>query len=577
MKNVHSYRPGHPNPQFYRGAWLSLNGAWDFSFCDEGELPVDQIPEKTLTIQVPYAYESEKSGIADKSEHHQLAYWRHFENPHLGERTLLHLERSDYYTEVFLNGAFVGSHKGGYEAFCFDITPFLNEGDNLLALRIYDDKNAAHLRGKQTWRDSPFECFYLDTSGVYSDVWLEGVASNYIQGFDIRGSSFEKTAYFRLAVSPNAVPSFLKIEVAFAGKTVVSKELPVKNLYQEFSLAIPAKDFQAWSVDKPSLYDLTLTLTDAEGKTDRVLSYFGFNQVSAQKGLVYLNGKKTTLKLVLNQGYYVGGDLTGTEEEMLSDIKATKAMGFNGWRIHQKVETQLFHYLCDREGIVSWLELPSAHHFDSAEQEQAAQEWSSIVASYVSHPSIIAYVPFNESWGIEEVKTSREEQAFVKRMYDLTNSVDWSRPVISNDGWEHVESDFLTCHDYRDGAGVEKAYQSLKPTLEAQKNFALNEARNIYVEGPIHYDEQPLLMSEFAGITYVKKGDEGYGYNNNVHSTSDFLAKYQALLNAIKKDGFVGYCATQLCDVYQEKNGFLTHNREKKMAFSSLKKANDSF
>jgi len=580
-KDVLSYEKGHPNPLFYRPTWVSLNGEWRFLFDDDNRgLKEDwsaRMPEGSRPIQVPYAYEAPASGIGEEKEHNILWYFKSFTNPQWGRKVLLHFERIDYVFDGWLNGHYLGKHIGGYDAFCRDITEYLRNGDNLLSIRVYDDKDPCHLRGKQTTGAKPAGCFYPPTSGIYGDVWMEEVNPARVQGYDVRGSYDEKTAYFRLLFTPEAIGETLTIALAYHGKAVAKKKITVSNIYHEEELSISPKDFHAWTPAHPCLYDLTLALDRNGEVSDTVLSYFGVNQVEARGNRLFLNGKKRYLKFVLYQGYNPEGGLTFTEAQYLKDVSLIKAMGFNGVRVHEKVESELFYYLADREGLLTDLELPSAQRYQRFENEEIQAEFGRIVTDHVGHPSLIAYVANNESWGVQDIDISEELREQQNKLYEMANRIDWTRPVVSNDGWEATETDLLSLHNYaEDGKKLLEDYAGLKNALAHNENFVVTCGKRAFA-GDYHYSGQPVILSEFFGLAFKEDLKKGWGYNAPVMNSRAYLKKYRSLLRTIKKLGFAGYCVTQFADTYQEKNGFVSDKREAKASLVALKRANQAF
>jgi Beta-galactosidase/beta-glucuronidase len=580
-KNVLSYHPGHPNPQFYRPIFTMLNGEWRFVFDDEqrglSEGWSNKIPEQSQTIQVPYAYETPLSGINVQEEHDTVWYFKTFANPHWKQKVYLHFERLDYVFDGWLNGHYLGKHIGGYDAFTRDITEYLNEGDNLLSIRVYDDKDPSHLRGKQTWEKKPFSCFYPTTSGIYGDVWLEEVPAAGLQGCDIRGLFSEKSIYYRLLFTPEAIGEDVEITISYRGKKVTEAHFVTTNIFSEGEIAIPPKFFHSWSPAYPCLYDVSVVLKRNSEITDTVLTYFGINEVQARDGRILLNGKRRYLKFVLYQGYNPDGGLTFNEEGYLKDIALIKAMGFNGVRVHQKIESELFYYLCDREGLLTDVEMPSPHVYNHFENFEIQSEFGRIITDHVPHPSIMSYVAYNESWGVDDVASSSEEKDLVNSLYQMANRIDWTRPVISNDGYEATETDILALHNYaEDGKALLEYYAGLKKALKNGENFLACGDKKAFAMD-YHYSGQPIVLSEFFGASFKSSAGKGWGYNNPVKDARAYLRRYRSLLRAIKKLSFSGYCATQFADTYQEKNGFVDENRAPKASLEAIKRANKSF
>lgn len=575
MKHTKSYEPGHPNPRFYRPNWRSLNGQWAFLFDDEDK-GIDleffnSFPTQHQQINVPYAYEAPGSGIDDKSEHNILWYKTTFTHLQIDKLLLLHIERSDYHTTIWLNGKLVGDHLGGYDAFSFVLNEHAIIGENNLVIRVYDSKDARQPRGKQTWKETPFECFYHGTSGIYGDVWLEWVDDAYLVSVEV-GASFEnKKLNVKALLSQKAIGNKLVVTMSFNGVDLTKETVLIKQKEVEFAVDIPLP-LNLWSVDTPHLYDLKFDLKNDNQQLDSVLSYFGINSVSIYEQNILLNGRPTFLKFVLDQGYFPNGDLTGTYEDFMIDINYLKAAGFNGVRKHEKVESKLFYYLADRYGLLNWLELPSPHKFDLEMKDTITKQWQNIIAQNSSYPSLMAYVSYNESWGIHEVKNDIDQQKMATHLYHEAKRLDPTRLSISNDGWEHTISDLLTVHNYQESKeDLLATYKELKPLLNTVGNAPANTYKNCYAGG-YKYRGEPLVFSEFAGIAIDSNTSDGWGYGKAANGIDDFFAKLQGQIEAINEIGlFSGWCITQLTDVYQEKNGLMTQDRKIKIDPHRLK------
>lgn len=576
MKDTKSYQSGHPNPRFYRPSWRTLNGSWSFVFDDENigvkEAYFNRFPQQHLTINVPYAYESPRSGIDDKSEHNILWYRTSFSH-HSSEKTLLlHIEKSDYLTTVYLNGYLVGEHQGGYDAFSLVLTPFVKEGLNDLVIRMYDSKDARQLRGKQTWKETPFECFYHGTSGIYGDVWLEEVDPSYVKHVELFPSFSSKSILTKMDFSVESIGKSVEIAVYFNETLLAKKQMLVSKTTEQMTLELP-EPLHLWRVDQPQLYDVEIKLDSNGILCDKVLTYFGINSPSIDGKNICFNGTPLFLKLVLDQGYFHQGDLTGTEADYLVDISYLKKAGFNGVRKHEKIESNLFFYLADREGLLNWLELPSPHLFDEMESNNIANQWERIVRQHLSSPSLMAYVCYNESWGVHQIKNDEKQQKFATRLYYEIKQIDPNRFVISNDGWEHTISDLLTVHNYQESKeDLLKTYAPMMENLRTLGNSAANETRMCYADG-YRYRNEPIVLSEFAGIALDTNTNEGWGYGKAAIGVDGFAKKLQGQIEAIYESGnFSGYCITQLTDVYQEKNGLLTQDRQIKISPEILRK-----
>ena len=262
------------------------------------------------------------------------------------------------------------------------------------------------------------------------------------------------------------------------------------------------------------------------------------------------------------------------EEALVRDIELCKKMGFNGVRKHQKVEDERFLYYADVMGFVVWCELPSNHWASDDASCEITREWLSIVRQNYNHPSVVTWVIFNESWGVRNIRTSAVQSNLATGLYYLTKSIDPMRPVISNDGWVHAESDILTLHHYeQDGEKLFEHYRDRKCLTEGS---AGNSQMLPYAEG-YAYRGQPIVFSEFGGTAYVRDEANGWGYGNGVKTDEEFLARFGSLIDAIRKMDISGFCYTQVTDVEQEVNGLLGYDRTPKCDLEEIKKINNAY
>lgn len=274
------------------------------------------------------------------------------------------------------------------------------------------------------------------------------------------------------------------------------------------------------------------------------------------------------MRLVLDQGYHPEGVLTyPSEESILKDINLTKEMGFNGVRKHQKVEDPRFLHHCDRQGLLVWGEMANAYDYSIEYAFKMNQEWIKVIERDYNHPCIAAWVPLNESWGIPNVECDDFQVNHALSLYHLTKSIDSSRPVMSNDGWEHMKSDLCTIHDYEWNEEVlEKRYDHLENILDFSPA-----KRNLYVKG-FEYNKEPILVTEMGGIAFAISEQEGWGYSG-ANSEEDFLSRMAAIIRPLHTSRHVqGFCYTQLTDVELEINGLLTYHREPKADIDLIRK-----
>jgi len=274
--------------------------------------------------------------------------------------------------------------------------------------------------------------------------------------------------------------------------------------------------------------------------------------------------------MVLDQGYWRKSLLTApTDEALKADIEYAKLMGFNGARKHQKVEDPRYLYWADKLGFLVWGESPSSYEYSELAVQRHMKEWLEILQRDYNHPSIIVWVPLNESWGVHEIQTRKDEQAHSLALYHMIKSIDQTRLVISNDGWTHTKSDILTIHDYTGERDVlEERYSELDSIVSHFPG-----GRTMYAEG-YEYDGEPIMVTEFGGISYSTDNAKGWGYTS-ADEEEEFLEKYRGVVEPLLKSKSVqGFVYTQLADVEQEINGLMTYDREFKVEPSKIKEIN---
>lgn len=567
-------RPEYPRPQFVRDQWLNLNGTWRFDFDDQNTGLASnwhQTPPLTQEITVPFAFQAPASGIGNNDFHDVVWYAREFDVPQDWQRVLLHFGAVDYRAWVWVNGIFVTYHQGGHTPFSADVTDMLNGGANELVVRVEDKStDKQQPRGKQYWERDSAAIFYTRTTGIWQTVWLEPVSECYIDNLritpDIDGNSVKLE--YELG---GTVPDTFEIEaqVAFQGAPIAAQSETSDKRSITQTLAV-GDNVRLWSPEQPNLYDLQITLLYGEQVLDEVSSYFGMRKISIDGGVILLNNQPYIMRLVLDQGYHPEGVLTfPTDEDFKRDIELTKTMGFNGVRKHQKVEDPRYLYWADQMGLLVWGEMANAYEFSPEYIARITAEWQEAVRRDYSHPCVVVWTPMNESWGVPDLSGDAKQRAHLVALYQLTKSLDTTRPVISNDGWEHAQTDILTIHDYESqGEVLQERYRTVNSTLSARPA-----KRDLLVTGHSYQDE-PLLLSEYGGVAYRKSQQEGWGYST-ASDESDFLARYAAIMDAVNASPVLqGYCYTQLTDVEQEINGLLTYDRQPKADLAAIARIN---
>jgi len=579
-------RNEYPRPQFVRKEWLSLNGEWDFAFDDENQglqkkwymsFPKDR------KIIVPFAYQTKMSGIDDPSFHDVIWYNRTFTVPETweGKEIFLHFGAVDYRAWVYVNGEQVAFHEGGNTPFSANITHVLRKGENIVTVRVEDPSEDQTIpRGKQYWHEQSESIFYTRTTGIWQPVWLEPVHTTRIER--IRWTPQIDRGDIELELETANVghgKTELDVSISFRGKVLISDRITVLERYIKRSFNIRNRFTERsnihgpgwyWSPEHPNLFDVELKLVSNGEIVDYVESYFGMRKVSIEDGKFMLNNKPYYQRLVLDQGYFPGGLLTApTDEDFKRDILLAKEMGFNGARKHQKVEDPRYLYWADKLGFLVWGEMANAAEYSEDAAARLTREWIEVVNRDYSHPSVVVWVPLNESWGISRVAHDVQQQHHSLAMYHLTKSLDPTRLVLSNEGWEHTISDICGIHNYLSAGEIEKAYQTVESSITTTPANRL-----IYAKG-FSYQGEPIMITEYGGIAYKVDEQSGWGYSA-VNSSEELIEEYRKVTQAILKSPVIqGFCYTQLTDVEQEINGLLTYDRKPKCDLNKIREINE--
>jgi beta-galactosidase/beta-glucuronidase len=527
-------------------------------------------------IVVPFAFETKRSGIGDTSFHPWVWYRRAVTAPAAwrGKRVLLHFGAVDYRAMVWVNGKLAGSHEGGHVPFRFDVTDFLVNGAGTVVVRAEDPPQDRYIpRGKQYWEPQSRGIFYTRTTGIWQPVWMEAVGDSYLEKVII-DAAMDGTVKFAGKVARAQEGLTIAATVKFRDRVVATGSAVVMR--ERASLGLFVNDPAKWNIGQGNLYDVEYELKKGSEVLDRVSSYFGFRSVLVENGRFHLNGRPVYLKMILDQGYWMDSTITPpTDEAIQYDIKMTLDMGFNGARKHQKLEDPRFLYWADKMGMMVSSEMANAYLYDEDYAARFTREWIEAMERDMNHPSIVMWIPINESWGVSDVSDPRQT-AHLKALYHLTKSLDPTRPVIDNDGWEHTDTtDLFGIHDY--AAHGERLVEKYKVLSDSKFDFPGN-GRAATAPG-FKYNGSPIFLSEFGGIAYPMPGSPvpaaAWGYAGVEKTPELALARLRSLYEGIRKiPQFMGICYTQLTDVEQEINGLLTYDRKPKFDVKKLAEIN---
>ncbi|KQR50819.1 glycoside hydrolase [Leifsonia sp. Leaf336] len=585
---------GYPRPQLVRRQWHDLGGEWEFAF---GAGP-EQTPEAVgfdRTIVVPYPPESELSGIGETGYHPVVWYRRTFGAAELAEaglasdrpRLLLHFGAVDFAADVWLNGRYLGRHVGGQTPFHFEVGGIVDaEGTNELVVRAVDDPLDVSIpRGKQDWRESPHSIWYHRTTGIWQPVWLEAVPGLHVESLAWDTAADAGSVDLELVL--NARPSgdvWAAVRIEYEGELLAEARYRVLDTTSHLRLALSRQrngqqyEELLWSPSNPRLLSATVALEgtgagSGEGGDDAVASYLGLRTVRTDDRCLLLNDRPFYVRAVLSQNYWPQSHLAAPSADALRrEVELILELGFNTARVHQKAEDPRFLYWADRLGLLIWAETASAYEFSARSVQLLTEEWMQLVQRDRSHPSIIAWVPLNESWGVQHISHDPRQRAYSRGLTELTRAIDGTRPVISNDGWEHTDSDLITIHDYEGDPEV------------LARRYGSRAALDELIAGPgpagrriqLHDSEpaRPVMLTEFGGVSWIDHNvADAWGYSS-ARDASDFGERVTGLIGAVTDSPVLaGFCYTQLADTGQETNGLLRDDRTPKVPVELLREA----
>lgn len=540
--------PEYPRPQMVRKEWQNLNGLWQFSAAQKEDQPPSG-KDLSEQILVPYPVESALSGIMRHES--RMWYRRNFEVPAdwKGRHVLLHFDAIDWEATVYLNGKKLATHRGGYDAFGFDITGFLKpDGPQELVVGVFDPTNEREKddpeagnqpRGKQVLK--PGGILYTPTSGIWQTVWMEPVNSAFVEGLhivpDVDGGKVQITVNAQNAGRGAQVSVDAGFSSNEEGKATAFSGSASGPAAKPLEIQIP--DPQLWSPDHPSLYSLHVKLTSKGKVTDEVDSYFAMRKISLGKDeggvtRMLLNNKFVFQVGPLDQGFWPDGIYTApTDAALKFDIEAEKKLGFNMVRKHVKVEPERWYYWADKLGLLVWQDMPSGDNATPQAIEQFGHELDRLIQGRGNHPCIVMWVVFNEGWG--------EGKADVAGFVDRVRKLDPTRLVDDASGWtDKGAGDVIDMHHYPDPS---------MPKSEANR---------------------AAVLGEFGGLGLPidghmwKQTNKNWGYRqiDNQKDLTDAYVKMLARAWGLRDKGLSACVYTQTTDVETESNGLLTYDRE---------------
>ncbi len=563
-------RPEYPRPQFVRDAWENLNGEWEFykDISASGEHRKLWTSEKfDETITVPFCPESKLSGVGYTDFMGAVWYAKNITvtEEQLRGCVLLHFGACDYFTTLYLNEQNVGTHRGGYTSFTFDITDSLRAGENRIVVHALDDvRSHKQPAGKQSARYNSYSCFYSRTTGIWQTVWLEFVPETYIEKVKVTATDLEGAVALEVQLNKYVAKATLKVCASFGGKEVANECINICGKVSQGMFKV--SDVRLWNVGEPNLYDITYTLVIDGREIDSAVGYFGIRRVDIDGFKVLINGKSVFQRLILDQGYYPDGIYTApSDDDLKRDIQLSLDAGFNGARFHEKVFEERSLYHADKMGYLVWGEYPNwgLETSDPDTLHAYVSEWIESVERDYNHPCIIGWCPYNES--IAQTNSHMQIDTNIEAIFDATKAIDKTRPVIDTSGYVHTaKTDIYDVHDYNQDVGYWE--NAMKEHAEGKWMKVDTYTYQKYK----YFGKTPFMVSEYGGARWAPdNGDKkpSWGYGETPQSVNEFCERYCGISVAILDNPLImGFCYTQLTDIEQEQNGLYYYDRTKKFS-----------
>ncbi len=566
-------RSEYPRPQFVRESYICLNGEWEFEFdfgnSGRARKMFDEDAAYSKKITVPFCPESELSGINYKDFMRSVWYRKRVELTKGEGRTLLHFEACDYETTVWVNGVEFKKHIGGYTGFVHDITDAIKDGENTVVVNAVDLMiPGVQPRGKQSEEFYSHGCDYTRTTGIWQTVWIEQVGNTYIKNSKIKTADLSGIINCDIAVEGDINGAEIQLTAYFGGEEVGTAVADV--MCNTVNLSMALNEAHLWEVGNGQLYDLKYELYKNGEIVDSAAGYFGLRTLSVKDNCMCINGEKVFQRLVLDQGFYPDGINTApSEQALIKDIELSMACGFNGARLHQKVFEQRFLYHCDRLGYIVWGEYGNwgIDHSDAGALARFIPPWLEEIERDFSHPAIVGWCPFNETWDYRGRPQSNEVLAGI---YLVTKAADNTRPCIDTSGNYHVLTDIYDIHEYE--WNPEKFGEMMaKNDLEAGVVYEPHPHRQ-------KYEGQPYFVSEYGGVWWAPGMENGWGYGQMPKTEDEAVDRICAQTKAIlDSSACCAYCYTQLTNVEQEQNGVYNYDRSPKFSPENYEKIRAAF
>jgi beta-galactosidase/beta-glucuronidase len=590
----------YPRPMMCREQWTSLDGTWEFA-ADDADRGLSErwaarpesLPDR---IEVPFPPESPASGLGRPEFQPVVWYRRELALEDLapegleGRRLLLHFGAVDHRAMVWCDGQLVATHEGGQTPFTADVTDALStETDtHVVVLRAEDDPvDPDQARGKQDWRERPHGIWYDRTTGIWQSVWAECVPEHHVVDVawatdPTRGITGEVTLTSRpgrATVLETTVT--LGEEVLAEQSTLVRARVVTVDLVLDALRNAQDRDRLLWSPESPTLVDIAVRLRDRESGEllDEVASYAGLRSVGVDLGAFRLNDRPYYVRSVLNQGFRPETHLACRDTaELRREVEVIKELGFNSVRLHQKVEDPRWLHWADRLGLMVWGESAGAYAFSATAATTFVREWTAIVRRDRSHPCLAVWVPLNESWGIQDIASSAAQRSYSHGLAQLTRGLDPTRPVVSNEGWEHVDSDILGLHDYSDADSMRGRYADRAALEEMVLRGGTPHGRRPVIseaqERAFLARETPVMVTEFGGVALARQQEDradSWGYSS-AGSEADYAEALRQQFGALRDSAeLAGFCYTQFMDTGQETNGLLFADGTPKLPIETIR------
>jgi beta-galactosidase len=498
----------------------NLNGKWRFSYSENPSLRLKdfykedfdvngfdyiEVPghiqlqgyDKCQYINTMYPWEGHdelRPPFISKTYNPVGSYVKYFEVEEelKGKETFISFQGVETAFYVWVNGEFVGYSEDTFTPSEFNITSYLKEGENKLAVEVYKRSSASWIEDQDFWR----------FSGIFRDVYLYAIPETHVNDIFVKTDLYDDYKNAKLNAelkivgnSETTIEAYLEDNTG--KKVAVYDKVPV---FSELTLTLDVKNISLWSAEEPNLYTLYLLVHKKDGSLVEVVTQrIGFRHFEMKDKIMCLNGKRIVFKGVNRHEFSARRGRSITKEDMLWDIKFMKQHNINAVRTSHYPNQSLWYRLCDEYGIYLIDETNLESHGSWQKMGQCEPSWNipgslpewqgavldraaSMLERDKNHPAVLIWSCGNESYAGEDIFQMSEyfrkkdpsrlvhyEGVFWNREFDKTSDMESRMYAKAVDIEEYLSNDpkkpYISCeymHSMGNSTGGMMKYTELE-------------------------------------------------------------------------------------------------------------------